>query len=154
MERMTAVESVARARLTWGLAARLSLGAAIALALLGVRSSSAWPEPAADALRLTIDYGDGVELSFTQLSWRRGLTALDLLEAAAVHPRGVTYKHSGSGSTAFIMEIAGLKNKGAGADSRNWLFSVNSKLAEVGCGAYLVQPGDKIVWSYSKRKPE
>jgi uncharacterized protein DUF4430 len=41
-----------------------------------------------------------------------------------------------------------VKNEGGGAQSRNWLFSVNDAESEVGAGAALLKPGDVILWRF------
>lgn len=137
------------------------VAAAMLLAFLALRAEAQQPAASqaataqpATAPRLTIDYGDGVEKTFTQLPWREGATVLDLLTAASKHPRGVKILQRGSGSTAFIREIDGLANQGGGHDSRNWLFTVNSKMSEVGCGACPVGRQDHVVWSFSAAKPD
>src|SRR4051812_37384696 len=81
--------------------------------------------PAADkpgsAVQLVIDYGDGAQLHFPALAWREGMTVLDALKAASVHPHGVKFAQKGSGSTAMVIKIGDLANEG---DGRNWLYSV------------------------------
>lgn len=147
MSRIAASDPAARRAVAAG-----ALGLLAAL-MLG-RGLAEQPAAADAAPRLTIDYGDGVEKSFTQLPWREGTTVLDLLTAAAKHPRGVKFQQRGSGSTAFIREIDGLANQGAGRDSRNWLFTVNSKMSEVGCGACPVGRTDHVRWRFAAARPD
>ncbi len=69
-------------------------------------------------------------------------TALDLLRK---HP-GVTMK--GEGINAYVVGINGIM-----ASEKNkefWAMNVNSKMAEVGAGSYLLKDGDKIEWKIQK----
>jgi hypothetical protein len=38
-----------------------------------------------------------------------------------------------------------LKNEG---DGKNWLYSVNGKMARVGAGAYQLESGDVVLWEF------
>ncbi len=128
-------------------------------ALAGVatvsRSDSAYAEPPPpDAtpkvhIRLVVDYGDGVEKHFTTLTHTAGVTALDALLAAKAHARGIKLAYTGKGPTAFITEIEGLKNEGAGKGKKNWQFFINDAFATEGAGAAPLKPGDTIRWVYT-----
>lgn len=135
----------------WGPLAALALAAGVASA---ADAAEGQPAEKPTAARMTIDYGDGVEKTFTQIPWREGQTVWNLLEAASKHPRGIRIEKRGSGSTTLIVEIDGLRNEGAGGDSRNWLFTVNSKMADVGCGACAVRAGDHVVWRFATYEPK
>ena len=91
------------------------------------------PQP---AVRLVVDYGDGVQVHFTALPWQEGMTVVDALAAAQKHPRGIKFTQRGRAASAMITELGGLKNQG---DGKNWLFSVGGKTAEVGAGALRAQ---------------
>jgi hypothetical protein len=95
---------------------------------------------------LTIDYGDDVEKRFKALEWRPGLTALDALEQAARHKRGIKLEHRGSGATAFVERIDDLENEGAGG--KNWLYQVNGQRAKRGAGALVLEAGDEVLWTF------
>ena len=99
------------------------------------------------AVRLVIDYGDGVQKHFTQLPWKKGITAFDALQQAAAHRRGIEFRHRGAGATAFVTQIDDLKNEGR---KRNWVFRVNNKLAERSCGIETLKPGDTILWKFGE----
>ena len=122
------------------------LGVALVLPQGGVRLNAA--EPEANTVRLVVDYGDGVEVHFKALAWREGTTVLDALLAAKAHPHGVSFKRRGSGRSALITAIGGAKNEGGGAQSKNWIYYVNDKQAEVGVGAHALAPGDVVLWKY------
>jgi hypothetical protein len=107
-------------------------------------------EPAAavkpmKAVRLVVDYGDGVEVHFKALPWREGMTVVDALEAAQKHPRGIKFVQRGRDATAMITEIGGKQNEGSG---KNWIFSVGGKTADLGAGAYELKAGDTILWEF------
>ena len=98
-------------------------------------------------VRLVVDYGDGVEKHFTSLPWKADMTVLDVLQAAARHPRGIRFQHRGSGSTAFVTSIDGVKNEGG--KGRNWVYRVDGKLGDRSCGVYRVKAGQKVLWAFA-----
>ena len=75
------------------------------------------------------------------------MTVLDALLAAQKNPRGIRLKTRGSGQTAFVEKIDDLKNEGSG---RNWIFRVNGKLSNRGCGVVPLKSGDTILWKFGK----
>ena len=118
------------------------------LVLAAGGNTSMGAEPTAKTVRLVVDFGDGVEVHFTSLAWRPGMTVLDALDAAKAHRRGVSFTSRGSGRSAMITAIGGAKNQGGGADSKNWIYYVNDKQAEVGAGARPLEAGDAVLWKY------
>jgi hypothetical protein len=126
----------------------------LAIMLLGLVVSQATAQdlrklPPEKAVQLTIDYGDGVQKTFTAIEWKEKQTVLDVLEAAEKHPRGIKFKHRGNGATVLVTAIDDVANK-AGGDS--WLYEVNGKLADRSCGVFEVQPGDKLLWKFGTYK--
>ena len=118
--------------------------AALALsASAAVRSQ----EPA-KTVRLTIDYGDGVQKVFTALPWKADLTVLGALEAAARHPRGIKFTHRGTGADAFVTAIDEVANEGRG---KNWTYLVNNKRAATSAGVCALDAGDSVVWRYASQ---
>ncbi|MEX2027669.1 MAG: DUF4430 domain-containing protein [Pirellulaceae bacterium] len=114
----------------------LSLAAALAAAA----------EPAEEkSVKLTIDYGDGVQKVFVALPWQEKMTVLAALEAAGKHPRGVKLAHQGSGERVLVTAIDELKNEGRG---KNWLYEVNGKLADKSAGVYELSAGDAVLWRF------
>ena len=99
----------------------------------------------APTVRLVIDYGDGVQVHFTALKWRDGMTALDALSAAQAHHHGITFTQKGSGANAMITKIGDVKNEGAG---KNWIYYVNDKTAEVSAGIQAIKAGDTVLWKF------
>jgi hypothetical protein len=133
--------------LSFRVSRRHSLLAIITTLLVG-----AFPLSAADSdatVRLTIDYGDGVQKVFAGIAWQEGQTVLAALESAAKHPRGIKFEHRGTGATAFVTSIDGQKNEGAG---RNWLYEVNGNPANKSCGAWTLEAGDQVLWKFGKRE--
>lgn len=121
-----------------------------ALAALSARLPAAPPE--AKAVRVVIDYGDGVEKHFKAIPHRAEMTVLDALRAAAALPRGIKFEHRGSGEIAFVSKIDDLRNEG-GSEGRAWTYSVNGKTAEKSCGIFVLNAGDVVTWTYAVFKP-
>ncbi|MBI3837942.1 MAG: DUF4430 domain-containing protein [Planctomycetia bacterium] len=121
----------------------------VAMTCLGLTTAGAMAaEPKASTVRLAIDYGDGVQVHFTALPWREGMTVLDALNAAQAHPHGITFTHRGSGTSAMITKIGDLKNQGGGENSKNWIFYLNDKAGEVGAGSQRLKPLDQVLWKF------
>lgn len=102
-------------------------------------------EPSEKIVTLTIDFGDGVQKRFTQLPWNDKLTVLGALELAAKHHRGVKFTQRGSGETAFVDSIDGLKDQRQG---KAWIYSINDRTGEKSAGIAALAPGDAILWKF------
>jgi hypothetical protein len=133
-------------RMTWRTGRRAFAAAALAAMLLGGTLATAADRD--KPIRLTIDYGDGVQKVFTGIEHREKLTVLGALEAASKHPRGIKFTHQGEEEFAFVSAIDGLENEGRAA--KNWTYSVNDKKADRSCGAWELLPGDSIVWRFGQ----
>jgi hypothetical protein len=105
-------------------------------------------QEAAPAVRLTIDYGDGVQKTFTALPWKDKMTVFDALKAAERHARGIRVSHTGMGETIFITAIDDCENEGAG--ERNWRYTVNEQPARYSAGVAELKAGEAIVWRFMK----
>jgi Domain of unknown function (DUF4430) len=116
--------------------------------LLAIQGGNLRAAETAPSVRLTIDYGDGVQKSFAALAWKDKLTVFDALQLAAEHPRGIRVSHTGSGETTFITAIDDLANEGQGAS--NWRYTVNDKPARYSAGVAELKPGDSVVWRFVK----
>jgi hypothetical protein len=77
-----------------------------------------------------------------------GMTALDALVAYA----GSNVSYSGSGSSAYVSAIYGLKEMAYGSTS-GWTYQVNGSSPSVGAGATVLHEGDKLVWTYVGKEP-
>jgi hypothetical protein len=97
-------------------------------------------------VKLTVDYGDGCEKSFTRLAWTSSMTVLDAMRLAAKHPRGIEFRQRGKGATAILTQIDDLKNEGA--RQRNWIYRVNGKLGDRSFGVFQLQPEDTVLWRF------
>lgn len=100
---------------------------------------------AVTTVELVIDYGDGVQKRFTRIAHVPQMTVLDLLQAAAKHPRGIKFEHRGKGETGFLTRIDELTNEGRG---RNWVYRVNDKLGERSFAAETLKAGDVVSWTF------
>lgn len=120
--------------------------------LLGTVEISAPLAYAADKATATleVDYGDGSERRYTGLSVEEDTTVQSLLEAVARHPRGVRYKHRGSGATAFLYELDGVKNQGR---KKSWLYRVNGQLGSTSFAVASVSAGDVVRWTFGAYGP-
>ena len=127
----------------------------VALALLPLASAGdekAKPapkagEPAQELVKVVIDYGDGVQKTFSAVPWKQELTVFAALESVAKHPRGVKIAHQGKGETVLVTAIDDLKNEGRG---RNWLYEVNGKLGDRSSGVMPLKAGDSVLWRFGK----
>lgn len=131
-------------------AAALAVTAAIVLAQPQTPKPTKSP-PAGenrDSVRLTYDFADGVQITFTTLPHSADMTVLDAMKLARAHGRGVTFESKGSGDTAFITQIADLKNEGGGETARNWIYKLNGQRGSRGVGAAKLEPGDVILWEF------
>ena len=118
---------------------------AIGIWLVAAVASAA--EPADEkTVKLTIDYGDGVQKVFVALPWKEKMTVLAALQAAEKHPRGIKLTHQGSGERVLVTAIDDLKNEGRG---RNWIYEVNGKLADKSAGVYELLAGDSVLWRFA-----
>ena len=127
---------------------RLILWSVLMLAALATGGRNAVAQERAEmprTVRLTIDYGDGVQKVFTGLECKEDATVFDILQQAAKHPRGIRVSHKGSGDATFITAIDDVKNEGRG---RNWTYEVNEKPGEASAGIVKVKPGDSILWRF------
>lgn len=118
------------------------------LLLLGLWTLSAAAQESAPHVRLTIDYGDGVQKAFLALPWKDKLTVFDALKAAEQHPRGIRVSHTGEGETVFITSIDDQANEGAG--ERNWRYTVNDQPARYSAGVAELKDGDTVLWRFVK----
>lgn len=98
-----------------------------------------------DTVRLVIDYHDGVEKHFNAISWKSGITVLDVMQAAKKHPRGISFEHKGKGATALLTKIDEVENEGRG---RNWLYRVNGEPGDRSMGIFELKAGDTVLWKF------
>ena len=108
---------------------------------------AAEPAPERPAtVKLTIDYGDGVQKHFTGLPWQGRMTVLEAMLKAHEHPRGIRLKYRGKGATALVLQIDDVANEGG--RGRNWIYQVNGQPANRSCGIFVLNRGDTILWKF------
>ncbi|MDX1963367.1 MAG: DUF4430 domain-containing protein [Pirellulales bacterium] len=100
----------------------------------------------APQLTLTIDYGDSSAPKSLMIDWQAGLTVVDALRQAAA--QDLTSVITGAGESAFVSEIGGIANQGAGEAGKNWIYYINDKQATRGAGVQTLQPGDRLEWRF------
>jgi hypothetical protein len=105
--------------------------------------------PGEPSVELVIDYGDGVEKRFKQIPYQEKMTVGTAMDFAKRHPHGITYQVRGSGDSALLTRIDDLANQEE-TDGKNWLFRVNGKLGTKSFDAYVLSPGDVILWKFGE----
>lgn len=107
-------------------------------------------DPQEKKVTIEIDFGERAEKKTLTIPWKVGLNVLDAMNQAKQEKR-LKFKYRGKGVSAFLTQIEGVKNQGAKGD--NWIFRVNSKLANRSFGVILLKAGDQVNWSLGKYKP-
>jgi hypothetical protein len=128
--------------------ALLVVAVAIVHCTLAANFSQAVAQDTAATVRLTVDYGDGVQKFFAALPWKEKLTVFDVLQAAEKHPHGIKLTFIGRGETIFITAIDGMVNEGA--NRPNWRYTVNDQPARSSAGVMELKAGDSVVWRFAK----
>lgn len=105
--------------------------------------------PAITTVSLAIDFGNGFEMHYTALPHTPKMTVFDALQRASEHAHPLVFKHTGSGTTAFISQIGDTTNQ-KGPESFYWQYRVNGQYAKKGAGAFEIAPGDQVRWFYGK----
>lgn len=109
---------------------------------------------ATTTVSLDVDFGNGFEMHYTALPHTPKMTAFDVLQRASEHAHPLAFKHTGSGSTAFITQIGDPpKPNQKGPEAFYWQYRVNGQYAKKGAGAYELAPGDQVRWFYGKYQP-
>jgi hypothetical protein len=142
-------DQVMSARIRERIARRAAGALLAALAVLIVAAGHRAPAQNA-TIRLVVDYGDGVIKTVTGLPWSKGSTVLDVMNAAKVHPHGITFSYTGSGDAAFLTRIDDIPNEGGGGKS--WQLWVNTAYADRSFGVYEVQAFDVIYWRFATKE--
>ena len=130
-------------------------GFVIAAVLLAF--AAAWAvEPAAGqnpapTVTLTVDYGDGVTKSISNLAWTKGNTVLDAMKEATARPRGISFSFTGTGDAAVLTKIDDVPNEGPG--KRNWQFWVNGAYGDRSFAVFELQAQDVVVWRFAVAGP-
>lgn len=99
---------------------------------------------------LTIDFGDGRRREFDAVAWHSGMTVDDLMTAASRLPDGIRYTVGGDGEMMMLASIDGVENEWRGG--RFWLYRVNDASADRSLGVCELQPGDRVLWTFSEKE--
>ena len=126
--------------------------ALLAMILLALAAASHWAVAQSASLRLTIDYGDGVSKTITDLPWSKGSTVLDVMNAATARPHGITFRYTGTAGFSFMQQIDDVPNQGGGTGKKNWQLWVNTTYADRGFGVYEVQSSDVVLWRFTTQE--
>jgi hypothetical protein len=110
------------------------------------------PPVAADgkAVALSIDFSDGRKREFEAIAWQSGMTVDDLMTAASRLPNGIRYTVGGDGEMTMLASIDGVENQWGGGSF--WLYRVNDVLADRSLAVYELQPGDRVLWTFSDKE--
>lgn len=73
-------------------------------------------------------------------------TVFELLQIAQA-ANDLRFQHQGSGETAFIQSFNEVANEKA--NGSNWVFMVNQKLSNKGCGSTNISDGDRVTWKFA-----
>ncbi len=92
---------------------------------------------------------DGVILKTITIPCNAGDTAFDLL-TRVTRQYNIPMEHRMDDffGTAYIEGIGHLYEKDCG-DSSGWMYLINGKFPNYGCGSYLMQPNDHMLWCYT-----
>lgn len=105
---------------------------------------------AGKTVALEIDFADGRRSEFDAIPWHRGMTVDDLMTAASRLPNGIRYTVGGDGQMTMLASIDGVENQWGGG--RNWIYRVNGKLADRSLAVYELEPGDRVLWTFSEKE--
>lgn len=129
------------------------LTAVLFVGSIGCDSSKVPNEQLRDIGTVTVevDFGSDKRAKSIDVVCSPDSTVLDSLERAQ-NTNELKFEHSGSGETAFVNSIDGVKGKGA--EGGNWTFRVNDQLGDKSAGIYEVKPGDVISWKFGDQPKE
>jgi hypothetical protein len=102
-----------------------------------------------NTVRLTVDYGDGVAKTISDLAWSKGNTVLDAMKAATSRPHGISFSYTGSGASAALTKIEDAQNQGGGAGKKNWQYWVNGAYGDRSFAAFELQAQDQVLWRFA-----
>jgi hypothetical protein len=102
-----------------------------------------------NTVRLTVDYGDGVAKTISDLAWSKGNTVLDAMKAATSRPHGISFSYTGSGASAVLTKIEDVQNQGGGAGKKNWQYWVNGAYGDRSFAAFELQAQDQVLWRFA-----
>ncbi|MCA9247022.1 MAG: DUF4430 domain-containing protein [Planctomycetales bacterium] len=104
----------------------------------------------AGAVTLRVEFGDLREPWSIEVPCRDGDTVEQIMRRAARSDPSFAFEVDGSGEAAFVTEIAGQANEGAGEGTRNWIFYVGSERAKTSYARQPVSPDKPILWRFER----
>jgi hypothetical protein len=99
-------------------------------------------------ISIEVDFGGRADNFECEIDWQPGMTVLDATQYATTQEKIRELKIRGDGPMALLIGINGVENEGAAGD--NWVFSVNGKVSNKGCGTYQLNAGDQVRWKMDK----
>lgn len=105
------------------------------------------PPPAGTTVSLEIDFGNGARRQFAALAWRKGMTVVDLMQAASQFRPGLRTTRRGEGAKSLLVSIDGVANQGPGG--RSWLYQVNGRQGTTSYAVHPLDAGDRVLWVFS-----
>ena len=131
-----------------------SVGLATALFAAVLVGTAAQPaDTTGQTVRIVIDYNDGIQKVFAKIHLKAGMTVRDAMDAAQSSGHGIKYESKGSGETAFLTRVDDVQSQGGRGDKKNWVYTVNQKLADRGFGVYKLNAGDEVLWKFEPPRP-
>lgn len=103
---------------------------------------------AANAVMLTVDFGDGSQLRYPNLPHSPGMTVLDAMNLTKGLKRPLSFVTSGSGDLTLVTQVGDLAGEGTGNASRNWQYWVNDQYGRISVASVKLQPGDRVTWVF------
>ncbi len=105
-------------------------------------------------VELAVRFADGRTREFEAVAYRKDMSVADLMNAVKANKANdFRFEHKGAGETAFLLSIDGVENR-SGQSKDFWIYRVNEKLGDRSFGAYILKPGDKVLWHFGKYQPE
>jgi hypothetical protein len=102
------------------------------------------------SVTLEIDFGGERIRRFPAIGWFPKMTVEQLMLAASQVPDGIRITSRGTGELTLLTGVDGVENASAGG--RFWLYKVNDQLADRSFAVYELQPGDRVLWTFSAQE--
>lgn len=111
--------------------------------------SAAAPDEGKSVCTIAIYEGGNTILEPTVADFKEGDHVLDILKKVTRSGKIQMEYRGGENSGAYVEGIGNLYEFDRGAES-GWMYNVNGKYPNYGCGAYKVKKGDVIEWRYTE----
>lgn len=108
-------------------------------------------KPAAKTVTVTIDASKSKNKAFTlssaKVEIKSGESVFDALKSCC-EANNLKLITNGLGNGVYVSSIGGASEFASGSQS-GWVYSVNGKIASVGCGNYKLTGGETVKWIYT-----